>query len=1164
MENVFIKNIYRILFTIILCALVISLKAGDIKVKSGDNKLSVKKNTYSELQLSNSFSLLSYRTVKTEKGIFSELSIPDYGTSMKIGDPKLPVLKKLIEIPVDAVPTVNIISYSLTEYKLSDYGIQYALMPSQPSVSKDIRKKLPEFKYNTSTYSANQFNSDDLVSIDVLGIMRNVRLARLNIAPVRYNPVTNTIQVYNDIQVEITFPGADITQTIELKKKNYSFYFESMFNNQLLNYKTPIAVKDTVTKYPVKYVIVSDPSFQTALQPFIQWKTKKGFKVIEAYTNNSSVGNTTTSIKNYLQGLYNAGTTSDPAPSFVLFVGDVAQVPAFAGTENGGGHVTDLYYCEYTGDFMPEMYYGRFSATTVAELQPQIDKTLEYEQYLMPDPSYLGKCDMISGQDESGVQYSLLQGDGQINYGTSTYFNTAHGLTSNTYLYATSGSSATQIIQDVSNGVCFANYTAHGSADGWYDPSFTISNISSLQNNHKYPLMVGNCCLTNSYDSDCFGEELLRASGKGAVGYIGGSNTSDWDEDFWFGTGYKTVVANPTYSASSLGAYDRTFHDHGEKFGDWYATQDQMIFAGNLAVTQSGSSLSTYYWEIYCLMGDPSLMIYYGVPPALTATYNALLPIGTNSFTVNTEPYAYIAVSMNGMLYGAALADSFGVATVPISLISIPGTADVVVTKQNRSPYIGTVTVASPSGPYVIYFSKLLHDVAGNNNGLADYSENITLDITLENVGASTASGVSAKLRSNDPYVTITDSTQSWGSITIGGSSTQSNAFAFTVADYVPDQHLAQFSLVITDGSNNWTGTFNVDLNSPKLSIGNISINDAMGNGNGILDPGETADLIISASNLGHSDATNTNSFLTLNAGTALINTGTSNLGLLNALTGTANATFNITVSPSAIIGSTVSFTDSLSSGLYSALKQFILMIGLVDEDWETGTFTKFHWVRGTYPWMIDSIAPFEKKYSAKSGDITNNQTSDLSITLDIISNDSISFYRRVSSESGYDFLNFYIDGTIKDTASGDGGGWTRVAVPVTTGIHTFKWSYSKDVSDSAGSDCAWIDYIVFPPINFSGISVPDMKSDNISLNCYPNPFTNSAFINYNLEKSGSVAIKIYDIMGQEVATVVNEKNKQAGNYLITFNAEKLNTGIYNCIMITKNKIITKKIIISR
>jgi hypothetical protein len=1145
--------------TLMIITVSLHLYAGNIEVKPGETKLKVIQNTYSELQFSNTLTQLTYQNLKTEKGNFIELNIAGYGSSNRIGDPKLPMLRKLIEIPIGSVPYIKVVSYTVTYYKLSDYGISNQLIPSQPSAWKNPKRQVAEFQFNKTTYSANQFNSDELVTVDILGIMRGIRLARLNIAPIQYNPVTNTIRVYNDIEVEITFPGADVVQTIDLKKKTYSHYFESMYDDQLLNYKKVHSARDTMTKYPVKYVIVADPMFQSALQPFIQWKTKKGFTVIEAYTNNSAVGTTTTSIKNYLQGLYNAGTASDPAPSFVLFVGDVAEVPSFAGTT--GTHVSDLYYCEYTGDDFPEVYYGRFSAESVADLQPQIDKTLEYEQYTMPDPSFLGKCVMIAGQDAS---YGPINGDGQINYGDSTYYNSAHGLTCSSYPYAISGTSVAQIIQNVSDGVCFANYTAHGSSSGWYDPAFSIADVANLQNNHKYPLMVGNCCLTNKFDDPvCFGEALLRASGKGAVGYIGGSNETLWDEDYWWGVGYKSVVVQPAYDANTLGAYDRTFHDHGEHFGDWYATMDQMVFAGDLAVTQSGSSNTLYYWEIYHLMGDPSLMIYFGVPPALTTIYSPLIPLASPSFTVNTEPYAYVAVSMSGVLYGAALADSLGVATVPLSPITTPGAADVVATKQNRAPYIGTVTVANPTGPYVIYSSKVLHDAAGNNNGLADFGENITLDITLQNVGSTTATGVSTKLRTSDPNVTITDSTQTWGNITNGITSTQSNAYAFTVHNLIPDQHSVLFTLVITDNSSNtWTGNFNIVLNAPNLVIGSITVDDASGNNNGRLDPGENANLIISCKNIGHADATNAMSHLILNSGSVTVNTANASLGTLIKSGGQANASFSVTVSPSAVIGSIVSFNDPLSSGPYSVQKPFNLMIGVADEDWETGNFTKFSWTQGgTAPWIITNVNPFQGIYSAKSGTITDSQTSDLSISLNVSKDDTISFYRKVSSEATFDFLKFYIDGAIKDTASGDGGGWVRVAVPVTIGYHTFKWAYEKDISYSIGSDCAWIDYILFPPVVLS-LSVNDIHDNVNTMICYPNPFTSSTSIAYSIETPGKVTIKIYNQVGQEIGTLVDGENESSGNYSATLNGEGLKSGIYYCVLTTANKTIVRKLMI--
>ncbi len=276
--------------------------------------------------------------------------------------------------------------------------------------------------------------------------------------------------------------------------------------------------------------------------------------------------------------MYNNPPAGYNVPSFVLFVGDVAQIPAWNGT--AGSHVTDLYYCEYTGDKIPELYYGRFSATNLTQLQPQIDKTLEYERYLFPDESFLGEALLVAGADAS---HQLTWGNGQVNYGTSNYFNAAHNIMTLALLQPEAGGANyhQQILNKVSSGVAIANYSAHCSEDGWADPSFSISDIATLTNNHKYCLMVSNCCLSTKFEVNSFGEEQLRAANKGSVGHIGGSNSTYWDEDYYWACGFKSVVSNPVYDPNHLGAFDKTFHENGEDTDDWFVTQGQMVVGGN-------------------------------------------------------------------------------------------------------------------------------------------------------------------------------------------------------------------------------------------------------------------------------------------------------------------------------------------------------------------------------------------------------------------------------------------------------------------------------------------------------------------------------------------------------------------------------------------------------
>ncbi|KAF0196437.1 MAG: kgp [Bacteroidetes bacterium] len=1033
--------------------------------QNGTTGIALEKSDFNGIRVLNNISTLNKIDLKTGQGNFTEISASGYTFSEEKGFPKLPVMRRLIEIPVGATVEVEVLSYEEKEFNLNDLGISYRLMPAQAPVAKNITGEVP-FVINNQVYSRDRYYGKPLASAEIVGFMRGTRIARLDISPVEYNPVRGTIRVYDNVVVNVTFKGGDYAATQLLQDKTRSPYFSNL-NSTMLN-KLPVGsgVRENFTRYPVKYVIVSDPMFHDALQPLIDWKTRKGFTMVEAYTNQPEVGNTTTSIKNYLQGLYNAGTPDDPAPTFVLFVGDVAQIPAYS----QGGHSSDLYYCEYTNDHIPEMYYGRFSATSVTQLQPQIDKTLMYEQYLFPDPSFLGECVMVSGVDAS---YAPIHGNGQINYGTTYYFNEAHGLQSHTYLYPASGSSAAAIIQNVSDGLAYGNYTAHGSSSGWADPSFEISDIPGLQNDGKYPLLVGNCCLTSTYNTNCFGEELLRAANKGAVGYIGASNSTYWDEDFYFGVGVKNIVLNPVYDGTSDGSYDLAFHDHGEPFSDWYTTQAQMLFSGNLAVTEGAPSSMIYYWEIYCLMGDPSLMIYFGVPDAMNVSYEPLMPLQSEEFTVTAEPYAYVAISKDGVLYGSALADEFGVAVVALDPITVPGDAQIIVTAQNKQPFIGSVVVASPDGPYIMLQTQTVNDVNANNNQMPEYAESFGFNMALKNVGNSEGTNLSVTLTTTSPYAEVKEAVENWPNIGPGEIVDVEYAFEVTAAEWLPDQHPAIFTLTITDGVETWASNFTVKLNAPDLQVSELVIDDMIngtGNGNGRLDPGEDVVISIPVNNIGHCEAPETVAHLFTDSEGIDIEFIEYQVGNIAGATA-ESALYNVSVSPAIEVGTTINLYLAAASGLYNNTRVYTPAVGLIVEDFETGNFSAYNWVNtSASPWTIISSTYNGGLYSAKSGAIGHSASTTLQITMTVSANDDITFARKVSSESGYDYLKFYIDGVEKGSWSGDMD-WSTFSYPVTPGNRTFKWTYSKDGSEVGGQDAAFIDDIFFPSGGSGGSS---------------------------------------------------------------------------------------------
>lgn len=113
-----------------------------------------------------------------------------------------------------------------------------------------------------------------------------------------------------------------------------------------------------------------------------------------------------------------------------------------------------------------------------------------------------------------------------------------------------------------------------------------------------------------------------------------------------------------------------------------------------------------------------------------------------------------------------------------------------------------------------------------------------------------------------------------------------------------------------------------------------------------------------------------------------------------------------------------------------------------------------------SYPWTTDSGTHKGSGPSHKSGGYNvNNAKSTMCCTVSGAT--QVSFCWKVSSESSYDKLHFYVDGTEKATAISGNVDWTLVTVALnSSSSHTLKWSYEKDGSQHSGSDCGWVDCI--------------------------------------------------------------------------------------------------------
>ena len=100
---------------------------------------------------------------------------------------------------------------------------------------------------------------------------------------------------------------------------------------------------------------------------------------------------------------------------------------------------------------------------------------------------------------------------------------------------------------------------------------------------------------------------------------------------------------------------------------------------------------------------------------------------------------------------------------------------------------------------------------------------------------------------------------------------------------------------------------------------------------------------------------------------------------------------------------------------------------------------------------------------AAQSGAIGNNQQSILETGVG--GPGRLTFWWKVSSEEGFDFLRFYLDNLNLPLTSISGEtGWQQLTIVLAAGGHRLRWTYAKDLSVSAGRDAGWLDEVVFTP----------------------------------------------------------------------------------------------------
>ncbi len=800
------------------------------------------------------------------------------------GAPDLPAFSRMVAVPQGGQAVLRIKSYR--EEIITSVDIAPA-----PRIPLDTERGPLDFSLNTKVYSSNDFYPAEPFQLSGQTQIRGLDVMMLSISPFQYNPVSKVLKVFRDIEMEIVYKGGTGHFGDDRLRNRWwdQIISASVLNPQqlpVLNFDEPRSPSDT-PDYEYLIITPNDPVFLAWADSIRIFRTLQGINT-GVVTTTEIGGNTVSAIENYVDNAYNSWAVP---PVAVLLLGDYST--------GAGGIISHLYahpsssypdyasdnrYADVNGNDLPDIVFARITANNAAQLEVMITKFLDYERNPPTNPNFYDHpitalgwqterwfqiCSEVVGgylkneQGKNPVRINAVYDGNPSSDPWSTATNTStvlnyFGPNGLGYIPATpnelggfSGGTAAQVVNAINNGSYLLQHRDHGYYGGWGEPAFNTSSISSLHNvNNELPFIFSINCQTGAFhrSAESFAEKFHRytynGQNSGALGILAATEVS-----------YSFV--NDVYV---WGVFDNMHPDFMPGYSATFPTNYVLPAFGNAAGKNflyqsswpynSGSKQVTY--RLFHHHGDAFMTLFTEVPQNLAVNHNAVLLSGETSFTVTANAGSFIALTVDGEIIATAQGTGQAV-NIPIAAQAPPAELTVTVTKQNYRRYQAAVEILPPGGPYVVFDQVEVNDYTDNNgNGKVDYGETIWLTMTLKNLGTEEAANVSATISTNDAYTSIIQNTAFFGDIPAGQSLTITDAYQFEVSQDIPDQHSIVFLLTASNaGKENWNSYFNLTANAPALDFAQYIVNDASGNGNGILDPGETAPVQIFIKNNG-------------------------------------------------------------------------------------------------------------------------------------------------------------------------------------------------------------------------------------------------------------------------------------------------------------------------
>ena len=474
-------------------------------------------NTADQVTLQYRIGGFSIEPVMIDGGKYAQVALGKESLMKTVGAPALPNVARSIIIPDDDRMAMEVLAAEY--YDLPGVDV----VPSKGYIPRSVDPQAVPYTFGEA-YGTDAFYPGPVAALREPYILRDYRGLVVEVNPFQYNPVKHVLRVYTDITVKVVPAGPGQINVLERPQRgrSLSLSFHQIYRRHFLNYSS--GLRYAPLDETGEMLIICYDAWMPNMQPFVDHKNARGINT--TIVGVSTIGNNPTAIKNHIQGVYD-----DPGIdlAFVLLVGDAAQVqtPTAVSGYNGA---SDPTYSKLAGvDDYPDIIVGRFSAETAAQVDTQVERTIEYENLPATSQDWFWRgCGVASSQgtgDDGEYDWEHIDNirDLLIDYG--------YTLVDQIY---DPGALASQVTNALNAGRGIVNYTGHGGPTSWGTTGFSNSHVNALTNDNMLPFIVSVACNNGEFDDyTCFAEAWLRAthSGEptGAIGCYASSISQPWN-----------------------------------------------------------------------------------------------------------------------------------------------------------------------------------------------------------------------------------------------------------------------------------------------------------------------------------------------------------------------------------------------------------------------------------------------------------------------------------------------------------------------------------------------------------------------------------------------------------------------------------------------------------